>query len=142
MNKFDDRGESPWLLVAAVAVFLIVGAGLASGLGNGLLATSVTEVNVALDNALSTTAKQAAAQGYDALAALPAQATVTLRLGDKSVDVLRSVTLNSPTRTARVTFTTGKYGTRGFVPADACAPACAVATELVSGADQTHPTAG
>jgi hypothetical protein len=130
--------------MAGVAVFVIVGTGLAAGLSGGLVASTSVKLNASLDQAANVAANRAAMTGYDALAALPSTAEVELRVGERELTALREVELRPETRTARVTITAGAYtsGNSDFVPYAECGPdtvRCIVATELVSGAGPAAP---
>lgn len=139
----EESGHSPWLLLATIAVFLITAIGAASALSSGLVSTATSKVNAAIDDVTAIAVVRAAAQGYDAVAALPASAEIDLDVAGKTVTAVRTVSVQPGTRTARVTITAGRYSNFDFVAPSVCAAdpdRCSIATRFVHGNGMDAPT--
>ena len=133
----DDSGQTPYLLVASIAVFIIVSAGLAAALIVGIQASGNMQVNSALTEAVSTSARLTAMQGYDTVATLDAEEELTFTVGGLTAEATRTIELNPDSRTARITVSAGRFAGSGFLPLDGCEDeqgSCIIASELISGA--------
>lgn len=138
----DEKGNSPYVVIAGVIVFLAVGVGLATALSLGLTTSATLKVNAGLADAASTNVQLLAVQGYDVVAALPASAPVELTIGEATTDAIRAVEVNATSRTARITLAVGRYRDGGFASSDLCAEdpeKCVIVTELVTGAGLAAP---
>lgn len=132
----DEQGQSPFIVMTAVVVFILISAGLAASLIAGIQASGQTHVNSALYEQASSSARAATMQGYPAVASLPAQSPLTLTVGQLSTTAHRTVEVDAATNTARVTITVGRFDGGSFADAGACTGSstdCITVSELVSG---------
>jgi hypothetical protein len=140
----DDGGQSPWIVMAGVTIFVMMGTGLAIGLTGALTTQASIKHNAALDLANTDAALTFARSGFDNVAAAEGKQDVNVRVGAHTVSVIRVVEVNGTARTARVTYSAptwdtgaGEYGQA--VDCETKTRRCVVATEFVNGA--TPPVA-
>lgn len=133
----DERGQSPFILIASVAVFVIASVGLAAALIASIQASTMVQVSSQLEDTVSAGVREPIRQGYDTVAALPTEAQIPISVGPFAGTATRTVELDAAHRTARVTMTIGKFNGSEFGSAAACDSApdsCVIVSELVSGA--------
>lgn len=133
--RHDERGASPFVLIASVAVFVVVSLGLAASLVASLQASGTMQVSSQLEESVHTAAREPVRQGYAAVAALPATATIDIAIGPFTGTAIRTVEVNAASKTARVTVAIGTFNGSEFGDASRCATApegCVIATELVA----------
>lgn len=133
----DDRGQSPYVLVASIMVFVIVSVGVAAGLIASLQASTATQVAAQLEETASTAVRTPIRQGYNAVLALPAEEQIPFTVGVFEGTALRTVEVNTTARTARVTVTAPKFTGSEFRDPAVCEHApdtCITVSEMVSGA--------
>lgn len=138
----DERGTSPYVLIASVVVFVIVSVGLVAGLVSSMQASAIIQVSSQLEESVSSAVRDPIRQGYDAVAALPTEERVEIAVGAFTATALRTVEINDTTQTARVTVAVGAFNGHDFGPAAGCEPSsdrCVVLSELVSGAGEVTP---
>lgn len=135
----DDSGQSPWIVMAGVTIFVMMGTGLAIGLTGALTVQSSIKHDAALELANTDAALTFARSGFDAVAAAEGTQDVSIRVGEHTVEARRVVEVNDTARTARVTYFAATWvsGSGGYGQAADCeenARRCVVATEFVNGA--------
>ncbi len=140
----DERGQSPWLVMASVALYSLIGATVATSLAVGITSANTTAHNAAVKRVLSEKVQQAAALGYYAYESIPVgkltgtgpidPATPTA-VADIDVDgrtVPVSWTIHRTDLAVQITYVAGTAGGGGQKTAEDCAedPAqCIISTE-------------
>lgn len=133
----DERGLSPFMLIAAVMAFSIVSVGLVAGLIASMQASATMQVNAQLTDAASAAAREPVRQGFAATQALPASGPLQFEVGAFTATATRTVEVDAATSAARVTVTVGKFNGSEFADTSTCdatPTGCIVISEMVSGA--------
>jgi len=134
--RADERGNSPWLLMASLALYTIVSVGLVAGLIGALVASSSLRVNASLKENAVARVQIDAQRGYAYVAALPATSNVTLSAsGLPDAIAVRTVTIAPSGLAAKVTVSVGAHTGAGRADSSTCAttPAnCIITSEVVT----------
>lgn len=133
----DERGQSPYIIVASLMMFVLVSAGITAGLIGSAQVTASIQFTAQAQDATTAAVHDAARLGFDSVAALPATAEFTVTAGEHTARGIRTVQVNPDTRTARVTAYTGAFTGSGFADPDECdtvPDGCSIATVMVTGA--------
>lgn len=132
----DERGLSPFVLLAGVAAFVIISVGLIAGLVASMQVSATMQVNAQLSEAAGAAAREPVRQGYDAATGQPATSTLQFDIGVFTANATRTIEVNNTTRAARITVAVGKFNGSEFADPTTCSATpdnCIIVTEMVAG---------
>lgn len=132
----DERGLSPFVLLAGVVAFAIVSVGLIAGLVASMQVSATMQVNAQVAEAAGAAAREPVRQGFDAAKGQPATSTLQFDIGAFTATATRTIEVNTASRAARITVAVGKFNGSEFADPATCstAPAnCIIVTEMVAG---------